>query len=55
MDKESATTDYGLVLMTASSQQEGEANPQALMETHMAACVTDLSRVVGNFSEGFSF
>ncbi|HEY9636838.1 MAG TPA: divalent-cation tolerance protein CutA [Coleofasciculaceae cyanobacterium] len=40
MDKESATASYGVVLVTASSQQEAEAIAQALVESQMAACVT---------------
>ncbi len=40
MDKDSAATGYGVVLVTASSQQEGEAIAQALVEAQMAACVT---------------
>ncbi len=40
MDKDSAPTSYGVVLVTASSQQEGEAIAQALVESKMAACVT---------------
>ncbi len=40
MDKDSANTGYGVVLVTASSQQEGEAIAQALVEAQMAACVT---------------
>jgi len=40
MDKDSAVTGYGVVLVTASSQQEGEAIAQALVEAQMAACVT---------------
>ena len=40
MDNDSAPTGYGVVLVTASSQQEGEAIAQALIEAQMAACVT---------------
>ncbi len=40
MDKDSAEASYGVVLVTASSQQEGEAIAQALVEAEMAACVT---------------
>jgi periplasmic divalent cation tolerance protein len=40
MDKDSAAGGYGVVLVTASSQQEGEAIAQALIEAQMAACVT---------------
>lgn len=40
MDEDSAITGYGVVLVTASSQQEGEAIAQALIEAQMAACVT---------------
>lgn len=40
MDKNSTATGYGVVLVTASSQQEGEAIAQALVEAQMAACVT---------------
>ncbi len=40
MDKESAATGYGIVLVTASSQQEAEAIAQALVQAQMAACVS---------------
>src|SRR5919202_154605 len=40
MDKDSVAADYGVVLVTASSQQQGEAIAQALVEDQMAACVT---------------
>ncbi len=40
MDKDSAAAGYGVVLVTASSQQEAEAIAQALIEAHLAACVT---------------
>ncbi|OKH23247.1 divalent-cation tolerance protein CutA [Hydrococcus rivularis NIES-593] len=33
-------TDYGIVLVTASSQAEGEAIASALVELKLAACVT---------------
>jgi periplasmic divalent cation tolerance protein len=34
------TTGYGVVLVTASSQEEGEAIASALVELKLAACVT---------------
>ena len=37
MDKDSAAIGYGVVLVTVSSQQEGEAISQTLVETQMAA------------------
>jgi periplasmic divalent cation tolerance protein len=40
MDKDSTATNYGVVLVTASSQQEGEAIARTLVEAQMAACVT---------------
>jgi periplasmic divalent cation tolerance protein len=40
MDKDSAAPRYGVVLVTTSSQQEGEAIAKALVEARMAACVT---------------
>lgn len=39
MDQESASS-YGIVLVTASSQEEGEAIAKGLIEAQMAACVT---------------
>lgn len=39
MDKHSATTGYGVVLVTASSRQEAEAIASALVNSHLAACV----------------
>jgi len=40
MDKDSAAIGYGVVLVTVSSQQEGQAIAQTLVEAQMAACVT---------------
>jgi periplasmic divalent cation tolerance protein len=40
MEKDSAATGYCVVLVTASSQEEGEAIANALVEGKMAACVT---------------
>jgi periplasmic divalent cation tolerance protein len=40
MDKDSAACRYCVVLVTVSSQQEGEAIAKALVESQMAACVT---------------
>jgi periplasmic divalent cation tolerance protein len=40
MEKDSATTGYGIVLVTASSQEEGKAIAQALVKAKLAACVT---------------
>ena len=40
MDKDSDTNGYGVVLVTASSQEEGKAIAQALVESHLAACVS---------------
>jgi periplasmic divalent cation tolerance protein len=40
MDNDFAATQYSVVLVTASSQQEGEAIAQALVEAQLAACVT---------------
>lgn len=40
MDKEFTATGYGVVLVTASSREEGEAIAKALVEAQMAACVT---------------
>ncbi|AFY75963.1 MAG: divalent-cation tolerance protein CutA [Hydrococcus sp. C42_A2020_068] len=37
---EQKATDYGIVLVTASSQAEGEAIASALVELKLAACVT---------------
>jgi periplasmic divalent cation tolerance protein len=37
---EQEATDYGIVLVTASSQAEGEAIASALVELKLAACVT---------------
>lgn len=39
MDNNLTATGYGVVLVTASSQQEGEAIAQALIEAQLAACV----------------
>ncbi|MEW6493463.1 MAG: divalent-cation tolerance protein CutA [Cyanobacteriota bacterium] len=39
MDKDSTVAGYGVVLVTASSQQEGEAIANALVEAKLAACV----------------
>lgn len=40
MESDSATAGYGVVLVTASSQAEGEAIANALVEAQLAACVT---------------
>lgn len=40
MVQDSLEANYGVVLVTASSQQEGEAIAQALVSAQMAACVT---------------
>lgn len=40
MESDSATAGYGVVLVTASSQEEGEAIANALVEAQLAACVT---------------
>ena len=40
MDKNSSLVGYGVVLVTASSQEEGEAIANALIKAQMAACVT---------------
>ncbi len=40
MDKNFATGNYGVVLVTASSQQEAETIAQALIDAKMAAGVT---------------
>lgn len=40
MDKGSTASGYGVVLVSASSQQEGEAIARALIESQLAACVT---------------
>ena len=40
MESDSAATGYGVVLVTASSQEEGKAIAQALVEAKLAACVT---------------
>jgi periplasmic divalent cation tolerance protein len=40
MEKDSAVTGYGVILVTASSQDEGKAIAQALVEAKLAACVT---------------
>lgn len=40
MEKNFTTGNYGVVLVTASSQQEAEAIAKALVEAKMAACVT---------------
>jgi periplasmic divalent cation tolerance protein len=39
MDRDSGTTGYGVVLVTASSRQEAEAIAQNLVESQLAACV----------------
>lgn len=40
MEHDYSASGYGLVLVTASSKQEGEAIAQALIEAQLAACVT---------------
>jgi periplasmic divalent cation tolerance protein len=40
MSQDSAITSYGVVLVTASSQEEAKAIASALVEAQMAACVT---------------
>lgn len=40
MENDSAATDYAVVLVTASSQEEARAIAQALVEAKLAACVT---------------
>jgi len=40
MDKDSATTNYAVVLVTAGSRQEAEALARALVEAQLAACVS---------------
>ena len=40
MENDSAKTGYGIVLVTASSQEEGKAIAKALIEAKLAACVT---------------
>lgn len=39
MEKGSPQLEYGIVLVTAGSQQEAEAIACALVEAHLAACV----------------
>lgn len=39
MDRDSGTTRYAVVLVTASSRQEAEAIAQNLVESQLAACV----------------
>lgn len=39
-ENNSAATDYAVVLVTASSQEEGKAIAHALVEAKLAACVT---------------
>ncbi|MBD1904471.1 divalent-cation tolerance protein CutA [Funiculus sociatus GB2-A5] len=40
MDKDFATTGYGVVLVTASSQEEAEKIAQNLVQSRLAACVS---------------
>jgi len=40
MENNSAATEYCLVLVTASSQEQGKAIAKALVEAKLAACVT---------------
>jgi periplasmic divalent cation tolerance protein len=40
MENNSTATDYCVVLVTASSQEEGKAIAKALVEANLAACVT---------------
>jgi periplasmic divalent cation tolerance protein len=40
MDKDSTVGSYGVVLVTASSEQEAEAIASSLVEAKMAACVS---------------
>ncbi|MBV8883799.1 MAG: divalent-cation tolerance protein CutA [Chroococcidiopsidaceae cyanobacterium CP_BM_RX_35] len=39
MDKNSASTGYGVVLVTTDSQKEAEAIADALVQSRLAACV----------------
>ena len=40
MDRNSGSTGYGVVLVTASSQQEAEAIATSLVQSQLAACVS---------------
>lgn len=40
MENNSAATEYCVVLVTASSQEQGKAIAKALVEAKLAACVT---------------
>jgi periplasmic divalent cation tolerance protein len=40
MDRNSGSTGYGVVLVTASSQQEAEAIAISLVQSQLAACVS---------------